>query len=79
MKIMKVETKISCENCVHEKVCNKKNNYLEILKDFHNYVSSINIDDVDGTIDVVTTIECDDYMKKPTSILMYNDEVIKYL
>ena len=79
MKIMKVETKISCENCMHEKVCSKKNNYLEILKDFQNYASSINIDDVDEIIDMVATIKCDDYMQKPTRIVTYNDEVIKYL
>lgn len=76
---MKVETKILCENCMHEKVCSKKNNYLEILKDFQNYASSINIDDVDEIIDVVATIKCDDYMKKPTSILRCNGEVIEYL
>ena len=79
MKIMKTETKLSCENCMHEKVCSKKNNYLKILKDFQNYVSSINMDDVDEIIDVVATIKCDDYTQKPTSILRHSGEVIGYL
>ena len=56
---MKTEIKISCENCMHEQVCSKKNNCLEVLKNFQNYKNSANINDV------LVTIKCNYYMQKP--------------
>ena len=56
---MNAEIKILCENCMHEQVCSKKNNCLEVLKDFQNYKNSANINDV------LVTIKCNYYMQKP--------------
>lgn len=66
------EIKTLCENCMHEQVCGKKNNCLEILKDFQNYKSSVN------TNDVVVTIKCNYYMQKPTRALTNCGEIVGY-
>ena len=69
---MNAEIKTLCENCMHEQVCSKKNNCLEILKDFQNYKNSININDV------LVTIKCNYYMQKPTHTLTNAGEIIGY-
>lgn len=66
------ETNVSCGDCVHAKVCNKKDSYLELVKDFDNYKNSLNVDGVEAII------RCGDYIKKPTSIIMCNGDIVGY-
>lgn len=69
---MNAEIKTLCENCMHEQVCSKKNNCLEILKDFQNYKNGIDINDV------LVTIKCKYYMQRPTHTLINAGEIIGY-
>lgn len=69
---MNAEIKTLCENCMHEQVCSKKNNCLEVLKDFQNYKNSVNMNDV------LVTIKCNYYMQKPTSAITNCGEIVGY-
>ena len=69
---MNIEIKTLCDNCIHDELCRKKNNYSEVLKNFQNYKSSINMNDV------LVTIKCNYYMQKPTSTITNCSEIVGY-
>ena len=61
-----------CTNCMHEKVCNKKDRYLKTTKDLNNYISAMNIHDT-------VIFKCDYYMQNPSEVLMYRGDIIGYI
>ena len=44
------ETNVLYGDCVYAKVCNKKDSYLEIVKNFDIYKNNLDVDGVEATI-----------------------------